>query len=357
MKGSPVNTGLSSSSARPAASHIYDVVSFGAGLMEGIATCGQWGGVVATFQRSCYVQSASGRMMWIAGASFDDGPLTLRVNFGCAGYSDGLGIRVGMPLWLERGDLCLGDRLRLRMSGAEPWTPPVATMQAPREAVLDALRMVADARGPVAPTEGLAPLFRYAEALSNRDTVLVHDHTPLVCAVLPAVSQIVTGLRSCDASAIDSGVGRLVGLGPGLTPSGDDFLAGMMLGLIGVLGQGTAVGGACHGASGHRWIEVLAKSILRHAINGTTAISRALLAQGCAGAGSASVHRFIQGLLEADVAQSCVASLAVARSGHTSGWDCLAGTLLGMHMALRVGEPQSLRAARCRIRDTGRREA
>ena len=339
------------------ASHVYDVVSFGAGLMDGVASSGRWGRVVATFRRSCFVQSAGGRMMCIAGASFDDGPLMLRVDFGRAVHMDALDIRVGTPLWMENGDLVLGERLRLRISGAEPWAPPEMTRRAPREAVLDTLRAVADSLARVAPSEGLAPLLEYAEALSNGDTVRVDHETPLVCAALPVVGQVVTGLRTRDPIAVEGGVGRLVGLGPGLTPSGDDFLGGMMLGLIGVLGQPDALDGVHQGGSGHYGVGALAEGILRHAIDGTTAISRAMLEHACAGAGSASVHRLVQALLEADIDGSVAAALAVASTGHTSGWDCLLGTLLGMHVALIVGEPGALHPARLRTtRDAGRKD-
>ena len=296
-------------------------------------------------------------MMCIAGTSFDDGPLMMRVDFGRAVHMDALDIRVGTPLWMDNGDLLLGERVRLRMSGAQHWAPPEMTMQAPREAVLDTLRAVADSLAPVAPSDGLAPLVRYVEALSNGDTVRVDHETPLVCAAFPAVLQIVTGLWTRDAVAIEGGVGRLVGLGPGLTPSGDDFLGGMMLGLIGVFGlPADGLDEVPHGASGHDRLVALAESIRRHAIDGTTAISRAMLEHACAGAGSASVHTLVQRLLQADIDASISAALAVTRIGHTSGWDCLFGTFLGMHLALLVGEPRALCPARPRTRDGGRKD-
>ncbi|MCH7801960.1 MAG: DUF2877 domain-containing protein [Chloroflexi bacterium] len=55
------------------------------------------------------------------------------------------------------------------------------------------------------------------------------------------------------------------------------------------------------------------------------------------GIGSASVHRLVQSLLQLNGSLCPLEeSLRVSNSGHTSGWDCLAGLLIGVHFGLRM---------------------
>ena len=83
-------------------------------------------------------------------------------------------------------------------------------------------------------------------------------------------------------------------------------------------------------------IDAMAGSIRRHAANRTTTISAGLLRHAAQGVGSAPVHTLVQLVLgTASTPKATAAALTVAGAGHTSGWDCLAGLFLGMHIGLR----------------------
>ena len=128
---------------------------------------------------------------------------------------------------------------------------------------------------------------------------------------------------------MEEGVSGLVGLGPGLTPSGDDLLAGVLLALS---------------VAGHGWplvdspASTLGKVVIGRAASGTNRVSAAMLGQAARGLGSEASHRLIQALLEEehedDKAIDAVRQLAAI--GHTSGWDTLVGILLGLHLSLRL---------------------
>ena len=320
--------------------HVYDVTSFGATLMEGRPPSGLWGNVIATFQRSCYVLGANGGLMCIADNSLVDGPVMLRVDFPEPRYVDALGVRIGMPLWVENRDLRLGPGILLRMTDARPWTPPIVKRSATPEVILGSLITLAAGLASAAPGNGLAPLVGCAEDLANERPVRSSSGSQVVRAALPGLRQLVMGLRTGEASAIDRGVERLIGLGPGLTPSGDDLLGGIMVGLMGTLGSrsgdvdGPHAGLCCPNERGTT--EAMADSIQRHAANRTTEISAGMLRHAARGVGSAPVHHLVQLVLGApSTAKSTAAALAVAGAGHTSGWDCLAGLFLGMHIGLQ----------------------
>ncbi len=106
----------------------------------------------------------------------------------------------------------------------------------------------------------------------------------------------------------------LVGLGPGLTPSGDDYLGGVMIGLRTI---------ARHDLADH-----LARLVLPHACRATGAISNALLACAARGAGSDALHGALAAVAAPEPPDMTSVLTAIARTGATSGWDALAGATL-----------------------------
>jgi hypothetical protein len=106
----------------------------------------------------------------------------------------------------------------------------------------------------------------------------------------------------------------LIGLGPGLTPSGDDLIAGALVALRAFLRADAA--------------EQLGAWALRLAATGTGAISRAHLAAAGAGEGPEPLHRVLAAICAAPEVDLERELDAIDRIGHCSGWDALAGVAL-----------------------------
>ena len=104
--------------------------------------------------------------------------------------------------------------------------------------------------------------------------------------------------------------GDLVGLGPGLTPSGDDFLIGAlaMLDALEQTNMHAALGDAVVAAAGR-----------------TSPLSASFLRAAAAGHVGENLHMMIAAVLTGD---TDAAVAAAARIGHTSGWDALAGAVV-----------------------------
>ena len=314
----------------------YNVTSFGAGLIEYPPPSGPLGEVIATFEHSCYVAGPNCRLICIAGDQAGDGPAMLKVAF-CHRFDMGaFGVRVGMPVFIQGGDLFLGAHIRLRLAGAIPWTPPAVSRSAPPGTIMRCLRTLVEDLTLVLPDTGLAPLVPHVEDLANGRQVRVGTQSQIVSLALPGVSDIVNGLSSRSKREIDNGVRALVGFGPGLTPSGDDFLGGTIIALRSLCAGTGGYSPSCYAESGMDIMtSVLADCIVRRAAAGTTRISAALLTYATEGVASAAVHRLVRVILEADTRSQCSrAALQVACVGHTSGWDCLAGLFVGIHIAL-----------------------
>ncbi|GAA1813900.1 DUF2877 domain-containing protein [Actinomadura chokoriensis] len=135
---------------------------------------------------------------------------------------------------------------------------------------------------------------------------------------------------------------RIVGLGPGLTPSGDDILCGLLVSL-------RLIGGAVrHGDAAVRLADWLGAAVTADAGTRTTALAATLLhcaAAGGAGAEVAAVLRFVAGHEPPGrTGQGAVRRLLSV--GHTSGADLAHGVLAGCRAALALTAPGVLSAPR-----------
>ena len=114
-----------------------------------------------------------------------------------------------------------------------------------------------------------------------------------------------------DEDALRRGARRLAGLGGGLTPAGDDFLAGLML----------------RAWLDHPAPEAFCWPIVDAAAPRTTALSAAFLRAAARGECSAAWHGLLAALAGGGPALLEEAMCRVLAHGHTSGADMLAGFL------------------------------
>lgn len=134
------------------------------------------------------------------------------------------------------------------------------------------------------------------------------------------------------ARAVDAAE-RIVGLGPGLTPSGDDALAGLLLAL-------RLLGGAVPGGGRALWLaDWLSAAVTAYADDRTTSLAATLLR--CAARGQASVEAgaVLRGIAGQDPIAPAVGRLLA--SGHTSGADLAWGLLAGCRSAVALCAPEA----------------
>ena len=105
-------------------------------------------------------------------------------------------------------------------------------------------------------------------------------------------------------------VTSLLGLGPGLTPSGDDFLGGMLIALQAL-----------------EKVEMRNQLFfhIRNQFKNTGPVSRAYLKAASRGEGHDVIHRLLNALMKGNATQIRLAVEKIRLLGHTSGWDTLAG--------------------------------
>jgi hypothetical protein len=267
---------------------------------------GARGRVRAVFERCFYVELDSG-WVCVGGAGMGAGPLNL--NWGW--FNWGWSAAPSLPALPRSGEVARIDGTTLTagpaaiaLAAAEPWV--AERVGAWDQASLARGLAAADtALTRLAPRDGLA-LLGPADSCQRR-ALLAAAQAPLA-----HLAQLLGGEPA--GQPIDAArLAPLIGLGPGLTPSGDDYLGGLMVAL--------SLVGRC-GLRDRLWQAVQPLTIER-----TTAISRVHLAAAAEGLGSAALHAALAAILSGASDRMAAACAGLARVGHSSGWDSLAGAL------------------------------
>ena len=277
------------------------------------------GRVAALFNSSFYIETEAG-FVCIGNEDLGASPLNL-VTMAPAGTNwPASGLRLNEKVSVGAGTLRVGNRLSFLMSDTCTWSPGGVSgwniidlergIKSFREA--SARLVAADGLGSF-----LIPGFQPS-----------HEHRVCTAAKRPMDELrlwLIAAVRNPDKRIkLDTkSVQPLIGLGPGLTPSGDDFIGGMMIALH-ALGET----GLCR----H-----LSECVLRGAENASNPISCAHLEAASHGEGSAGIHRALGAILK-----GCPASIENCLSGidcigHTSGWDIMAGVIIALEAWLQAG--------------------
>jgi hypothetical protein len=159
-------------------------------------------------------------------------------------------------------------------------------------------------------------------AKDRHSSPLVHQEDRLTASAWPIVEGITRACLGRDFPGVLGQAGALVGLGQGLTPSGDDFLGGLLFGRYLL---------SCHypeldflAVDGFSdWIETCRP--------GTNRISFTLLKDNAFGYAPEPLNRFGNALLGTGPIESAASAASTLTSlGHSTGWDLLTGFLTGM---------------------------
>lgn len=276
--------------------------------------------VQAVFRRSFYCRSDRGALVCVGPPSLGAGPL----NALCAIPAElvwGAGaLSPGEAAESDGGTLRVANRWAFRFADAAVWRPARLDGPADGTALSAGLARLAQAGGGWPERGGFMPLvarLARGECPASGDP---SEPNPLIRMALPDIGRLarwlecaLTDARRTPASPFPAAE-RLLGLGPGLTPSGDDFVGGILV--------------ALHSFGHARLAEQLGAGALPLARRRTNAVSYAHLACAAGGEGSAALHGTLETLARpgAPGLERCLG--AIDAVGHTSGWDALAGAVL-----------------------------
>jgi hypothetical protein len=197
------------------------------------------------------------------------------------------------------------EAVRLDVEGLEPWRPPVAS-PATRRQLQAAWRAV--------PIAGLGTPGGFGALLTRQPLAFPLDGAHGAAAALAAAC------ARDDAAAIADAASALLGLGGGLTPSGDDYVGGAFFARRHI---------ADRRDDALAWRQA-SQRVRRTAAARTHPISTALLGDLIAGLGWAALHELLGALATGATGAALLAARRLVRLGHTSGWDMLAGVAAGL---------------------------
>jgi hypothetical protein len=151
----------------------------------------------------------------------------------------------------------------------------------------------------------------------------------------PVIQEISKACLDHDLPRILVTAEELIGLGEGLTPSGDDFIGGLLF---------------CTSILQHLYApfhNVRATDLTRfleRAKSRTHVISFTMLKDHATGHASETLHKFIHALLTSQCLESTyLLGMELIQIGHSTGWDMLAGVLTGMLITIDMGSQNTLR--------------
>src|SRR6478752_1372364 len=269
--------------ARPARSATAVPASASTGVAELLRGPIRQARVLMTVPAAVYLSIPGERGNEVVGVLTSD---AARLPLGCVLFRPSNGrplvaLPTGAPAEVGAGRIVVGD---LAVSAAA-WWDPRPRLPHPRPALLpEGVRQLRNAL--------------YGEGVPHSAFTLPGLPTGLggpLAALRGAV-------RRADLDAALRTAARLVGLGPGLTPAGDDVMAGTMAGLV---------------LLGHPAAERFAAAVYSLAVGRTTELSRALLRHAAAGRVSGEFAAVLHGLVGERPLQPAVTTLLATRS--TSG--------------------------------------
>jgi hypothetical protein len=123
--------------------------------------------------------------------------------------------------------------------------------------------------------------------------------------------------RQVTAVSLKEMAGQVIGLGAGLTPSGDDLLVGFLAVLHRTGHAATLLDHA-------RWLDIL--------VANTTDLSAAFLRCAVAGHFSEPMVRLMHALYRVEFCDWHTPAADLARVGHSSGVDAMVGMALATHL-------------------------
>lgn len=274
---------------------------------------GQRGQVLAAFCKAIYLLTEDGELFWLAG---DGIPMHDR----CAVVSTIISpLLDGDSFFVEGSSLVVNETFIYNIDHGTIWSPPETKCN------LEPSELAARLNGFVlqldcSQARGFGTFLPVIQALwQDMRIPYVHYTNPLLQFAQPKVLNMARACLEGNASLISEQAEMLVGLGAGLTPSGDDFLGGILFAIktLQTYYPDTII--------------VPVNLPIENYGSRTHAISFALLKDLTDGSAVEPLHHLVNNL-SAGTSINCIHSYVsqLTNIGHSTGWDLLTGLLTGL---------------------------
>ncbi len=258
------------------------------------------GRVLSVFGKAVNIRAIDGSLWAMAGKTAPDAPATIRLDVTSLHR---YGLSAGTPVTVCDETVVIAACLMVDLAAAAPWDP-------------------SRSHGPLDPQR-----VAVADRALRRYGIRTEGRTDLIGAatsarIASAIAEIGHAVRRQDAAMVRAAAANIVGLGVGLTPSGDDVLTGLTF-------SATQLGGP---------LDIVPEAVGAVATDGATHdLSLTMLRAACRGRAAqpmAAVLAALRGV--GDVTRIVPLMADLIAIGHTSGTDQAEGLLAAVHMYMRM---------------------
>jgi len=285
---------------------------------------GSKGRILAVFSNAVYLDSVYDELLWLVTENF---PMHRR----------GIQIPGALPrvpadsTFSVRGQhLILGTDIDLDLSLASIWVSPRPNLDKllPFEELPDRFRTVSCLFDGYPSPTGFGWILSEITKITigNSMQAALRDYSPSLKYTWPALNEIFLACIANDFPRILRTAEDLIGLGEGLTPSGDDFIGGLLF-------SSFTMQEIYSQYQGFTLLDV--ELFVDNSRNQTNLISYTMLKDLATGHASDTLHHFINAVLTDQPLESIhYLGLEMVRIGHSTGWDLLTGVWTGMLLSI-----------------------
>jgi hypothetical protein len=281
-----------------------DAISFGPEAVTLMMAGGIRGRVLAVLRNAIYIEGEGGQVVAIVDDHAEDGPLTARVA-DLPALLRAVSAYPGTKFQATWRAIEIHDLARVRWAG-KPWVPHLPEHVVEQAAILAAC----DALAQIIAIREVEPV---ARRLTAR---LAEFHHTMMEDSIPQAIEAITGL---------------LGLGPGLTPSGDDIA----MGLLASLAWQARLGGVSD-----KLVRSLAEAVREVAAIRTNRISARLLHYAGEGMLYAPAMELGEVLLAGETSMLDNTARRLCSIGNTTGVDVATGLLAGIRLGTSLANLQ-----------------
>lgn len=288
---------------------------------------GRIGRVHSVFKRAFNILTSENRLISVVRADVGKGPINIVMNLPRYMDMTSIGVRRNHEV-VKVDDLIMvgNDVLTISIKNAKQWKPrkDFRGNLVPNERIRDNLMTVKEVTCSYGSFSGLGQLIEYVKDEHSK-TFASKELNFFARVALPRVVELLKAIRGRSSMEIRRNVEELIGFGPGLTPSADDLLLGLMTSLTliaGNLGIDT------------EFVSRVNRDIVSCISGKTTLISQEFLMHAAVGEANEPIVTLIEKVLTADSNEVRSAAMDVLEIGEASGTDIVFGILLGAELLL-----------------------
>lgn len=279
------------------------------------------GSVHSVFNKVINFQTTNGQIYSILQYEIDNGPYSLRINSIDESFSD-LNIKVNDAVKFESNYLCI-NAFNVKMNDLNVWEPNEFKFN---EKHLPAFRKNIEVFNETVHSNGSPGGTYYYYFKNNFSSMPLYDASVVEKKLCYRISAFLWCIQN-EPEKVGFYIKKIIGFGYGLTPSGDDYLAGFITSLT--------------KASSYKASSCVAliADVLKNKQISTTDISNMMIQASLEGKISERMNDFMECLLLHRCKERLKESILTALSvGSMSGTDFIIGIVDGIKFSLQNGE-------------------